>query len=121
MQYLCLVYQDEKILNSLSRSEYDQLVTDALAYSDELEASGHLVSANALELVECATTIRTGSGRMTTTDGPFAETREQLGGYYLIEARDLNEAIRLAAKIPSAILGCIEVRPVKNLLDGRRL
>ena len=120
VKYLCLVYQDEKVLNALSGAEYDKLVGEALGYVGELKASGNHVDANALELVDCATTIRIARGKVTTTDGPFAETREQLGGYYMIEARDLNDAIRLAAKIPSARLGSIEVRPVKDLLSGQR-
>lgn len=121
MQYLCLIYQNEKILKSLSKDDYDALVAEALAYDDELREGGHYVGSNALELVDSATTIRVGSGKASITDGPFAETREQLGGYILIEARDLNEAIRLASRIPPARLGCVEVRPVKDLRDGVRL
>lgn len=121
MQYLCLIYQNEAILNSLPRQEYDALVAEALAYDEELRQGGHYVGSNALELVHSATTVRVGSGKVSVTDGPFAETREQLGGYILIEARDLNEAIRLASKIPPARLGCVEVRPVKDLRDGIRL
>lgn len=115
VQYLCLIYQNEKILNALSKPEFEALVAEALAYDEELRQGGHYVASNALELVDSATTVRVGGGRVSITDGPFAETREQLGGYILIEARDLNEAVRLAAKIPPARLGCVEVRPIKDL------
>jgi hypothetical protein len=118
MRYLCLVYYDEKKLDALSKDEYDALVREALAYDDELRKGGHYVASDALQSVRTATTLRVANGRLSTTDGPFAETKEQLGGFILIEARDLNEAIRLAAKIPPARLGCLEVRPVKEL-EGR--
>ena len=114
MLYLCLVYIDEKKLDALPRADYDALVAEHLAYDDELRRSGHFVVAEGLEPVSTATTVRVRNGRVSTTDGPFAETKEQLGGFILIEARDLNDAIRLAAKIPPARLGCVEVRPVKE-------
>jgi hypothetical protein len=116
MKYLCLVYLDEKEWNALSRSEYEGLVDEILDYREDLRASGHLVVADALHHDQTATTIRVRNGKVAITDGPFAETKEQLGGFYLIDADDLNEAIRLAAKIPSARLASIEVRPVKELV-----
>lgn len=115
MKYLCLVYQDEKALGALSGSEYDALVAEVLAYNEEMRQSGHYVASNALELIESATSLRVRDGKVSITDGPFVETKEQLGGYYLIEARDLNDAIRVASKFPPARLGGIEVRPVKDL------
>jgi hypothetical protein len=114
MKYMCLVYYDEKKLEALSTSEYDALVDEVLAYREVLRKSGHYVTSDGLEPVETATTIRIRDGRMSTTDGPFAETKEQLGGFMLIEARDLNDAIRVAAKIPPIRLGCVEVRPLRE-------
>ena len=120
MEYLCLVYVDEKKLDALSSSESDALDGEALAYDEELRKSGHYLVSNALRPVQTATTIRFQKGKRFTTDGPFAETKEQLGGFVLIDAKDLNEAIRVASKIPPGRLGCIEVRPIKELarLDG---
>lgn len=115
MKYICLVYVDERKLKSLPAPEYDALVAEALAYDDELRGSGHYVASNALQPVESATTLRPRNGGISITDGPFAETKEQLGGFFLIEARDLNEALHVAAKIPPARYGCVEVRPVKTL------
>jgi hypothetical protein len=86
-----------------------------LAYDDALRRAGHLVVAHALQPVEAATTVRVRNGKLSTTDGPFAETKEQLGGFILIEARDLNEAIQVAAKIPLARRGSIEVRPIREI------
>ena len=121
MQYLCMIYYDEKDLAALNPSEYDQLLGEALAYDDELRHSGHFVVAQALQPVATAATVRIRSGRISATDGPFAETKEQLGGFILIEARDLNEAIQVAARIPPGRLGCVEVRPVKDLPKGSRI
>ncbi len=115
MRYLCLIYRDEKSVESLSRSQFDALVTEALAYDDALRESGHYLASGALQSVQTATTIRIKDGRTLATDGPFAETKEQLGGFILIEARDLDDAIRVASKIPPARLGCVEVRPIREL------
>ena len=115
MKYLCLVYYPEEKLDTLPKSEYDALVAEAVAYDEDLRTSGHFIAAQALESVETATTLRIRNGKVSTTDGPFAETKEQLGGFILIDARDLNEAIQLAAKIPPGRLGSIEVRPIKEL------
>jgi len=119
MQYLCLVYADEAKLAVLSQRELDALIDETVANNQELRASGHLVLAQALEQVEAAITVRVRDGRLSATDGPFAETNEQLGGFVLIEARDLNEAVRIAGRIPSARLGSVEVRPVIDLLRER--
>ncbi|MDB5862843.1 MAG: YciI family protein [Betaproteobacteria bacterium] len=116
MKYLCLVYHEEDKLDALPRSEYDTLVADSLGLVEELRASGHYIAANALQPVETATTLRVRNGKVAMTDGPFAETKEQLGGFYFVEARDLNEAIGIAAKIPGGRIGSVEVRPIKELI-----
>ncbi len=115
MRYLCLIYLEETKLDALSESEYGALVAESLAYDDEMRRSGHYLASDALQPVEAATTLRIRNRKLFITDGPFAETREQLGGFILIEARDLNEAIHVASKIPPGRLGSIEVRPVKEL------
>jgi hypothetical protein len=119
MRYLCTVCYDQKTLDNLSKPEFDALVTEALAYDDELRNGGHYLYSGALQSVETATTLRIQSGKVLATDGPFAETKEQLGGFIVIEARDLNEAIRLASKIPPLRLGSIEVRPILELEPRR--
>jgi hypothetical protein len=114
MKYLCLVYHEEAKIDALPESEYNEIVSEVLDYREELRQGGHYIASSPLQSVRTATTIRVRNGQMTITDGPFAETKEQLGGFYLIEARDLNDAIRLASKMPPARLGCIEVRPLKE-------
>jgi hypothetical protein len=113
LKYLCLVYTEERRIAALSRSEWDALVVENLDLCEELRASGHYVSAAPLDSVQTAATVRVRNGKLSTTDGPFAETKEQLGGYYLIEARDLNEAIQIAGRIPGARLGSVEVRRLR--------
>ena len=108
MKYLCLVYLDEKKLDQVPDS-------DCMACGEALKSSGHSIAAEALQSVSTATTVRVRSGKVSVTDGPFAETKEQLAGFYLIDARDLNEAIQLASKIPPARVGSIEVRPTREL------
>jgi len=115
MKYLCLVYLNEEEWDAQSESEYTALVNDILAYREFLRRSGHLIDARSLQHSHTATTVRVRNGAIAITDGPFAETKEHLGGYLLIEARDLNEAIRLAANMPAAHRGTIEVRPLKEL------
>ena len=117
MKYLCLIYFEEAKLDALSQSEHEALVSESLAYDEELRRNGYYIVSDALQSVRVATTLRSRNGRVTMADGPFAETREQLGGFVLIEARDLNEAIRVAAQIPPARLGCVEVRPVQELAE----
>ncbi|AIE87911.1 YciI family protein [Fimbriimonas ginsengisoli] len=112
MKYLCLIYIDEKILEALSDAEIKELFGEGRAYTEQLRESGHYLASNRLQSAQSAATIRVRDGNTLITDGPFAETKEQLAGFILIEARDLNDAIRVAAKIPSGRLGCIEVRPV---------
>jgi hypothetical protein len=112
MRYLCLIYDEEKKLAAMSQAESDAFMGEYFAFTDGIRKSGHYLSGEALQPVQTATTVRSRNGKISATDGPFAETKEQLGGYYLINAKDLNEAIQVAAKIPSARLGSVEVRPV---------
>ena len=113
MKYLCLVYGEERKIG-----EMDDL--KCLAFDAEVRARGQCVASEALEPVATATTVRVRNGRLSITDGPFAETKEQLAGFYLIEARDLNEAIQIAARIPPAEVGCIEVRPIRPIREQPR-
>jgi hypothetical protein len=121
MKYLCLAYEEEETLNALSRSEWDALRSETLAYVEELRHSGRLIIAEPLQSARTAVTVRVRDGRVATTDGPFAETKEQLGGVFLIEAKDLNDALQVASRWPSARLGSIEVRPLEAKLrkEGR--
>jgi len=112
MKYLCLIYDDEKTIESMPKSESEAFMGEYFAFTEGAKKSGHYLGGNALQPVQAATTVRLRNGKVSATDGPFAETKEQLGGYYLIEARDLNDAIQLASKIPSARTGSIEVRPI---------
>ena len=113
MKYLCLIYDDEKALGKMPKTEMDAFMGEYFAFTEGIKKSGHYIGGNALQPVHTATTIRSRGGKVSTTDGPFAETKEQLGGYYLIEAKDLNDAIQVASKIPSAKLGSVEVRPIQ--------
>jgi hypothetical protein len=115
MKYLCMVFFDEEKLNALSSAEWQALDDESLAYDETLRKRGHFLAAQALESVRAATVVRVRNGQVVVTDGPFAETNEQIGGFILIEAKDLNEAIQLASKIPAIHLGGIEVRPIKEL------
>lgn len=117
MKYLCMAYEEESTLNALSQREWAALRAETLNYVAELEKNGYLILAKPLQSVRTAATVRVRGGHVSVTDGPFAETKETLGGFFLIEARDLNEAIQVAAKWPSARLGSIEVRPID---DGLR-
>ena len=112
MRYLCLIYDEEKKVGAMSKSESDAFMGEYGAFTEGIQKSGHFLGGEALQPVHTATTVRVRNGKVSTTDGPFAETKEQLGGYYLINARDLNDAIQVAAKIPSARIGTVEVRPL---------
>jgi hypothetical protein len=116
MRYVCLVYGAESHLAELTQDEIDALIEETEEHTRELRDSGHLVLAQALEQVDAATTVRVRGGRLSATDGPFAETVEQLGGFVFIEARDLNEAVRIAGRIPAARYGSVEVRPAIELM-----
>ncbi len=118
MKYLCLIYDDEKKMEAMSKSDSDAFLGEYFAFTEGIKKSGHLLGGEALQPVSTATTVRIRNGKISTTDGPFAETKEQLGGYYFINARDLNDAIQVAAKIPSARYGSIEVRPVMEFPES---
>lgn len=115
MKYLCMIFYDEKKLTALSDHELQALTDQALEYDNVMREGGHFVTAGALELVQAATTLRMRNGKLSVTDGPFAETNEQIGGFIVIEARDLNEAIQVASRIPPTRLGGVEVRPIREL------
>jgi hypothetical protein len=120
MKFLCLAYEEEGKFHDMPRSEWDALRGETLAYVDTLKEGGHLIITHALQSARTATTVRVRSGKLSATDGPFAETKEQLGGFFLIEANDLDEAVQLASKWPSARLGSIEVRPIEEVLREDR-
>ena len=115
MKYLCLVYVEEKKLRALSESARAALAADALAFDDALRKSGHYIVSSALQPLHNATTLQTRNGRLSITDGTLAQTSGQLAGFILIAAKDLNDALHVAAKIPPGRLGRIEVRPVAEL------
>lgn len=120
MKYLCLVFLEEKKLEALSKEESEALDRESLAYDELLRKNGHFLGAQALQPVYAATTVRRRSGKVSVTDGPFAETTEQIGGFILIDARDLNEAIQLASQIPAVRFGGVEIRPIKELTNTSR-
>lgn len=111
MKYLCLICA-ERVMEQMTPEEANRHFEEYREFTRNLRDSGHYLGANRLLPPEAATTVRVRKGKVATTDGPWVETKEQLGGYYLIEARDLNEAIQVAAKIPGAWIGCVEVRPI---------
>jgi hypothetical protein len=111
MKYLCLVYLDEKRLDEVPEE-------DCVEYDTAIRDNGYCIASEALQSVQTATSVRVRNGKLSITDGPFAETKEQLAGFYMIEARDLNEAIQVAAKIPPARIGCIEVRPIRAVREN---
>ncbi|WP_438015378.1 YciI family protein [Sorangium sp. So ce315] len=120
MKYVCLVHFAPEALSSLNEEEKRALDARSIAYNEELIAGGHLIAAEALQSPDSAVLVKVRGGKVSTTDGPFAETKEQLGGFILIEARDLNEAIRVASGIPLAALGTIEVRPIYEIPTPER-
>ena len=115
MQYLCLIYSDESADARMTREEGQAVMGEYFAFTEGIKKSGHYVGGNPLQPTKTASTVRVRQGKMSTTDGPFAETKEQLGGYYLIEAKDLNDAIQVASKIPAARSGSVEVRPIMKM------
>ncbi|HZA97614.1 MAG TPA: YciI family protein [Gemmatimonadales bacterium] len=112
MRYLCLIYENEKAWESMPPAESEAVMGEYFAFTEGIRGKGQLVAGEALHPTQTATTVRVRNGKISTTDGPYVETKEQLGGFYLIEAQDLNEAIQIAARIPSARYGGVEVRPV---------
>jgi len=115
MKYLCLVYNDEEKLGTMPEDEFEAFSDEHVALDEDLKRSGHSIVAEALQPVHTARTVRVRNGKLSTTDGPFAETKEHLGGIYLIDAADMDEAVQIAARIPAAQIGSIEVRPVWEL------
>ena len=112
MKYLLLIYENEASFAGMPEAEQGKIFEEYMAYSKRIKKEGKYISGEALEPVSTATTVRVKSGKTVTTDGPFAETREQLGGFYMVEAKNLDEAIALAAAIPASRTGSIEVRPI---------
>ncbi|MTI62694.1 YciI family protein [Methylophaga sp.] len=121
MKYLALVFYQENIMQQMSQQEWDALNRECIACGDKLRDSGHMLGGNALQPTETATTVRVRDGKLTVSDGPFAETKEQLAGYYLLEAKDINEAISLAGHIPPARYGSIEIRPIRELQENANI
>jgi hypothetical protein len=120
MKFLCMAYEEERLLNELTPGAWKTLRDETLAYVESLRTSGRLIDTRPLQSATAAATVRVRSGAVSITDGPFAETKEQLGGYFLIEAPDMQEALDIAARWPSARFGVIEVRPVDEALDPER-
>ena len=124
MKFMFMVYHDENVLDAMPEQEMQALVDSAIEYSEEIHRSGHYIVSDALQPVRTARTIRVQPGKVSTTVGSFAETKEQLGGFFVIEARDMDEACAIAARFPPARVGVIEIRPVEELQhsrDGRGL
>jgi hypothetical protein len=115
MKFMLLIYNDPKMLGAMPEQEFDATMRDCLTHADELRQDGHLIESQMLESATSAKSVRIRKGRLTTVDGPFAETKEVLGGFNLIEARDMEEAVRIAAEFPWARTGCVEVRAVRDI------
>ncbi len=115
MKYLCLIYDEEQKLAGMSKSDGETMMGEYGEFTASVHSSGHYIAGEALQPVSTASTVRVRNGKVSTTDGPFAETKEQLGGFYMIEAKDLNDAIAVASRIPSAKSGSIEVRPIRTI------
>jgi hypothetical protein len=120
MKFMCLAYEEEATLNALSRAEWDALRAETIAYVDSLRANGTLVLTKALQSVRTAATVRVRGGAKLVTDGPYAETKEMIGGFFLVDVKDRDEALAVAAAWPSARFGTIEVRPIEEDLPEER-
>jgi len=120
MQYLVLIYTDDSLLEVLPTGKADTMMRNCLVHADELRSNGSLLDSQQLEAPATAKSVRIRNGRTTVTDGPFAETKEILGGFNLIEAENMDEAVRIAAEFPWARVGCIEVRPIRDIDAVRR-
>jgi len=120
MKYLCLICA-EKVMEQMPEEAAAQHFQEYADFTESIKKSGHFVTANRLKPADTATTVRVRDGKASVTDGPFAETKEQFGGYYLIEAKDLDDALQVAARIPGARFGCVEVRPVADDAATRAL
>ena len=119
MKFMFVIYHDESVLDAIPEKEMQALVDSAMDYSDEIRRSGHYIVSDALQRARTARTIHVRTGKVSTTDGPFAETKEQLGGFFVIEAKDMDEACAVAARFPPARVGVIEIRPVQELKHSR--
>ena len=119
MRFMFTIYHDEKVLDAMPEKEMQARVDSAIEYAEELRRSGHYIASDALQRTGTARTIRVAAGKPSTTVGAFVETKERLGGFFLIEAKDMDEACALAAKFPPARVGVIEVRPVQELIHSR--
>lgn len=117
MKFMCLAYEEEAIFHKMSQQDWHALREETLNYVQSLQDKGHLISTHPLQSATTASTVRIRNGVLSVTDGPFQETKEQIGGFFLIEAKDFDEAVALAAKWPSARLGTIEVRPLEEGLS----
>ena len=112
MRYLCLIYEDEKAWQNMSEADMQKGMAEYTAFTDNIKKNGNYVGGEALQPTNTATSVRVRNGKISTTDGPYVETKEQLGGYYLIKAKDLNDAVQVASRIPGARHGTVEVRPI---------
>ena len=119
MKFMFTIYHDEKVLDAMPETEMQALVDSAIEYSEEIQRSGHYVASDALQRAETARSVRVRDGKVSTAAGPFAETKEQLGGFFVIEAKDMDEACTIAARFPPARVAVIEVRPVQELQHSR--
>jgi hypothetical protein len=119
MKFMFTIYHDEKVMDAMPENEMQALVDSAIEYAEELRRSGHYIVSNALQPPGTARTIRVHAGKVSTTASPFAETKEQLGGFFVIEAKDMDEACAVAARFPPARVGVIEIRPVQELKHSR--
>jgi hypothetical protein len=119
MKFMFSIYHDENVLDAMPEKEMQALVDSAIEYAEEIRRSGHYIASDALQRARTAQTLRVQAGKVSTTDGPFAETTEQLGGFFVIEAKDMDEARAVAARFPPARVGVIEIRPVQELKHSR--
>ena len=118
MRYMLLIYSPESYWQSISEQERGKIYQEYLDFTDSIRKSGHWLAGDPLEATAAATTVRVRNGKAMATDGPFAETREQLGGYYIIQAKNLDEATAIAERVPSSRIGSIEVRPILDMPDS---
>jgi hypothetical protein len=119
MKFMFTIYHDPKVMDAMPEKEMQALVDSAIEYSEEIRRSGHYIVSNALQRPETARTVRVQGGKVSTAVGPFAETKDQLGGFFLIEAKDMDEACAIAARFPPARVAVVEVRPVQELQHSR--
>ena len=120
MQFMLIIYNDDALLDALPAGQADAMMRDCFAHADELRQEGHLIESRMLQSPERAKSVRVRHGRSTATDGPFAEAKEVLGGFNLIEAKNMDEAVRIASAFPWTRTGCVEIRPVEDIESVRR-